>query len=43
MNQSVVLRAQMLDFIYLCRAIFHVVVVNGIRMPFYNNCIMTSD
>lgn len=34
MKRSLAARAKFLDFIYFCRAIFHDVVVNGIRLPF---------
>jgi hypothetical protein len=30
-----------LSYLYLCRAIFHAIVINGIRMPFFTNCIDT--
>ncbi|WP_338055343.1 RAxF-45 family protein [Shimazuella alba] len=43
MNNSAGLRVQFLDFITICRAIFHVAVVNGIRMSFFSNCIMTVE
>jgi hypothetical protein len=43
MNNSAVVRTQFLDFIYICRAIFHVVAANGIRMPFFSNCITTAE
>lgn len=35
MDRSVLNRGQELDFLYLCRAIFHDVAANGIRMPFF--------
>jgi hypothetical protein len=43
MNNSAGMRAQFLDYIYICRAIFHVAAANGIRMPFFSNCIMTAE
>lgn len=43
MNRSIVVRTQFLDFIYICRAIFHCVVANGIRMPFFSNFITTIE
>nr|WP_154709430.1 RAxF-45 family protein [Bacillus sp. AFS018417] len=43
MNRSIVVRTQFLDFIYICRAIFHRVVANGIRMPFFSNFITTIE
>ncbi|WP_269320320.1 RAxF-45 family protein [Bacillus sp. EB01] len=35
MNRSVGLHGQFLEFIYICRAIFHEIAFNGIRMPFF--------
>ncbi len=43
MKRSLAARAKFLDFIYFCRAIFHDVVVNGIRMPFFSNCIVAIE
>ncbi|MBK5426730.1 hypothetical protein HWX41_25860 [Bacillus paramycoides] len=43
MKCSLATRAKFLDYIYICRAIFHDVVVNGIRMPFFNNCIVAIE
>ncbi|MFC0273904.1 RAxF-45 family protein [Metabacillus herbersteinensis] len=43
MNHSVAARAKFLDYIYICRAIFHAIVTNGIRMPFFNNFIVTTE
>ncbi|MDM5186673.1 RAxF-45 family protein [Bacillus sp. DX4.1] len=43
MKRSVAVRTQFLDFIYMCRAIFHGVVANGIRMPFFSNCITAIE
>jgi hypothetical protein len=37
MNRSVGLHGQFLEYIYICRAIFHVFAFNGIRMPFFSN------
>ncbi|WP_442869082.1 RAxF-45 family protein [Bacillus sp. BP-3] len=37
------MRTQFLDFIYICRVIFHRVVANGIRMPFFSNFIITIE
>ncbi|MBP1943784.1 RAxF-45 family protein [Cytobacillus luteolus] len=42
MSRSVVIRGQFLEFIYICRAIFHAFAVNGIRMSFFSNCIATQ-
>ncbi|WP_281503651.1 RAxF-45 family protein [Ectobacillus sp. JY-23] len=36
MNYVLAARAQFLDFIYICRAIFHVTAVNGTGLSFYN-------
>ncbi|WP_328585894.1 RAxF-45 family protein [Rossellomorea aquimaris] len=36
MNRSVGLRGKYLDFIYICRAIFHAFAFKGIRMPFFS-------
>ncbi|PLS15990.1 hypothetical protein CVD28_19825 [Bacillus sp. M6-12] len=38
-----VLREQWLDFMYICRAIFHDVFVEGRSLPFLNNCIMITE
>jgi hypothetical protein len=35
MSRSVGLHGQYLEYIYICRAIFHEVAINGIRMPFF--------
>lgn len=43
MKRSLAARAKFLDFIYFCRAIFHDVVANGIRMPFFSNCIAVIE
>ncbi|GMR65573.1 MULTISPECIES: RAxF-45 family protein [Bacillus] len=43
MKCSLAARAKFLDFIYFCRAIFHDVVVNGIRLSFFNNCIVAIE
>ncbi|PGZ51385.1 hypothetical protein COE56_12770 [Bacillus anthracis] len=43
MKRSLAARAKFLDFIYFCCAIFHDVVVNGIRLPFFNNCIVAIE
>ncbi|MCP9281978.1 hypothetical protein COE81_21475 [Bacillus wiedmannii] len=43
MKRSVAARAKFLDYIYFCRAIFHDVVVNGIRLSFFNNCIVAIE
>lgn len=32
---------KVLSYLYLCRAIFHAIAINGIRMPFFTNCIDT--
>ncbi|WP_281183666.1 RAxF-45 family protein [Bacillus marinisedimentorum] len=37
MNRSVMNRGQEMDFLYLCRAIFHDQSADGIRMPFFSN------
>ncbi|WP_343796956.1 RAxF-45 family protein [Bacillus carboniphilus] len=42
MNRFVVIRGQILDFMYICRAIFHDAAANGTRMPFFSNCIMIT-
>ncbi|WP_281172546.1 RAxF-45 family protein [Ectobacillus panaciterrae] len=34
MNYFLTTRAQFLDFIYICRVIFHVAAVNGISLSF---------
>ncbi|EEM07255.1 hypothetical protein FO521_16550 [Bacillus pseudomycoides] len=43
MKRSLAARAKFLDFIYFCRAIFHDVIANGIRMPFFSNCIAVIE
>ncbi len=43
MKRSLAARAKFLDYIYFCRAIFHDVVVNGIRLSFFNNCIVAIE
>ncbi|MCU5379615.1 hypothetical protein OCA08_20990 [Bacillus cereus] len=43
MKRSLAARAKFLDYIYFCRAIFHAVVVNGIRLSFFNNCIVAIE
>ncbi|PEY33630.1 hypothetical protein CN354_19000 [Bacillus cereus] len=43
MTCSLATRTKFLDFIYFCRAIFHDVVANGIRMPFFSNCIVAIE
>ncbi|MEH7457434.1 RAxF-45 family protein [Bacillus sp. JJ1127] len=43
MKRSLAAHAKFLDFIYFCRAIFHGVVSNGIRMPFFSNCIVAIE
>ncbi|MGM0845558.1 RAxF-45 family protein [Bacillus salacetis] len=39
MKSSVGLHGQFLEYIYICRAIFHGFAFNGIRMPFFSNSI----
>lgn len=39
MNRSVGLHGQFLEYIYICRAIFHGFAFNGIRMPFFSKFI----
>lgn len=41
MNSLNVLHGKELSYLYLCRAIFHAIALNGIRMPFFSNCIDT--
>ncbi|PEC81882.1 hypothetical protein COK00_30055 [Bacillus cereus] len=43
MKRSLAARAKFLDYIYFCRAIFHDVIVNGIRLSFFNNCIVAIE
>ncbi|HDR7870346.1 hypothetical protein MNO09_29555 [Bacillus sp. N5-665] len=43
MKRSLAARAKFLDYIYFCRAIFHDVVVNGVRLSFFNNCIVAIE
>ncbi|MBY0596444.1 hypothetical protein K4569_08425 [Bacillus bingmayongensis] len=43
MKCSLAVRTKFLDFLYFCRAIFHDVVANGIRMPFFSNCIVAIE
>ncbi|WP_281281365.1 RAxF-45 family protein [Pseudalkalibacillus caeni] len=38
-----VARTQFIEFLHICRAIFHDAVVDGRSMPFFNNCIMTTE
>jgi hypothetical protein len=35
LSRSVGLHGQYLEYIYICRAIFHEVAFNGIAMPFF--------
>ncbi|WP_345893248.1 RAxF-45 family protein [Fredinandcohnia quinoae] len=37
LKQAVLLRGYWIEFLYFCRAKFAVSVVNGIRVPFFNN------
>ncbi|WP_284701578.1 RAxF-45 family protein [Cytobacillus spongiae] len=39
MNTTVYAREEMLDSLYIFRAIFHDAAINGTRVPFFNNCI----
>ncbi|WP_268877592.1 RAxF-45 family protein [Heyndrickxia camelliae] len=39
MNQAVFVRGQWMEHLYICRAIFHAVAINGISMPIFSNCI----
>ncbi|MFD2973032.1 RAxF-45 family protein [Peribacillus deserti] len=39
MNRFIGLRAQFLNFIYICRAIFHEAIFQGGSLPFFRNCI----
>ncbi|WP_349772318.1 RAxF-45 family protein [Lederbergia citrisecunda] len=39
LNQTVLVHGFWMEFLYFCRAKFAVLVVNGIRMPFFNNFI----
>ncbi|MBM7362218.1 RAxF-45 family protein [Priestia taiwanensis] len=43
MNYSVTLRASFLEYVSICRAIFHGFAVNGIRMPFFSKCIVVTE
>ncbi|WP_275477412.1 RAxF-45 family protein [Bacillus coahuilensis] len=36
MKQTVGLRGQFLSYVYICRAIFHDVVMNGTRLSFFS-------
>ncbi|PLR96079.1 RAxF-45 family protein [Bacillus sp. T33-2] len=40
MTQPVLAHGFWMEFLYICRAIFHVAAANGIRMPFFSNCIL---
>ncbi|MGE7218389.1 RAxF-45 family protein [Priestia koreensis] len=40
MNRFTVLREQWLEFMYICRAIFHAGVRNGISLSFFRNSIL---
>ncbi|WP_369901431.1 RAxF-45 family protein [Bacillus manliponensis] len=40
MKRFLAMRTQLLQFLYICRAKFADVVVNGIRVSFFNNCIV---
>ncbi|MDX8364584.1 RAxF-45 family protein [Cytobacillus sp. IB215665] len=42
MLHSVINRNGFLSYIYICRAIFHGVVFNGIRMPIFRNNIILN-
>ncbi|WP_409296990.1 RAxF-45 family protein [Peribacillus sp. SCS-26] len=39
MERYIGMRAQFLDYTYICRAIFHAVVFKGGSLPFFKNCI----
>ncbi|WP_409253125.1 RAxF-45 family protein [Bacillus sp. SCS-153A] len=39
MKSSVGLHGQFLEYIYICRAIFHGTAVKGTRMPIFSNSI----
>ncbi|CAH0345224.1 RAxF-45 family protein [Bacillus sp. CECT 9360] len=43
MSRSVILREQWLDFMYICRAIFHGAFVQWGSLPIFNNCIMETE
>jgi len=43
MNRSIILREQWLDYMYICRAIFHGAFVQGRSLPFLNNCIVSLE
>ncbi|MEC2057075.1 RAxF-45 family protein [Peribacillus psychrosaccharolyticus] len=43
MNRSIILREQWLDYMYICRAIFHDAIVQGRSLSFSNNCIMRIE
>lgn len=42
LNQAVLVHGFWSGFLYLCRAKFAAVIVNGIRVPFFNNSIATK-
>ncbi|MDQ0177250.1 RAxF-45 family protein [Bacillus chungangensis] len=39
MSQAVIARVQWIEFLYIRRAIFSVVIANGTSVPFFNNII----
>lgn len=38
-NRAVLMHGFWNEFLYFCRAKFAIAIVNGIRMPFFNNSI----
>ncbi|SFA90920.1 MULTISPECIES: RAxF-45 family protein [unclassified Bacillus (in: firmicutes)] len=43
MIRSIFVRAQWLEILYFCRAIFHDAVVKGGSLPFFQNCILKLE
>jgi hypothetical protein len=43
MSRSVGLHGQFLEYIYICRAIFHEIAFIGIRMPFFSKLNMKTE
>ncbi|MGE8203135.1 RAxF-45 family protein [Heyndrickxia sp. NPDC080065] len=39
MNNAVLVRGQWMEYIYICRAIFHVGAANGTGLPIFSNFI----
>ncbi|WP_281397266.1 RAxF-45 family protein [Heyndrickxia vini] len=40
MSNTVFVRGQLMDYMYICRAIFHTQAANGISLPIFSNFIL---